>query len=228
MLVEGQTEEEFAKQILASHLQGFGIWVYPIVVETSRDASGRKRRGGGHWKHWKRDLVRLVGQQAGSDVRITTMFDLYGLPEDFPGLAEHAANTNTLARVNALETAMAEAVNDPRFIPYIQRHEFEALVLAALNELKTFLDGRDDLVGVDELMAIVRATAPEEINDGAQTAPSKRLETHVPGYRKSVHGPLAVASTGLVALRTACPRFGTWVTRLEALAKAGEDGAGPR
>ena len=98
------------------------------------------------------------------------MFDLYGLPGDFPGLAEHAANANTVARVNALEIAMARAVNDPRFIPYIQRHEFEALVLAGLKDLRIFLDARDDLAGVDELMAVLRATAPEDINDGAQTA----------------------------------------------------------
>lgn len=216
-LVEGPTEESFVKEVLASHLQTLGVWVYPVIVETSRDTSGRKRRGGGHWKNWKRDLTRLTKQQAGSDVRITTMFDLYGLPEDFPDLAKHAADANTLTRVHALEVAMAEAVNDHRFIPYIQRHEFEALVLAALKELRAFLDARDDLVGVDQLMAVVQRTAPEDINDGAQTAPSKRLEAHILGYQKTVHGPLAVASAGLAVLRTTCPRFGAWVARLEAL-----------
>lgn len=155
------------KEVLASHLQNLGVWVYPLVVETSRDASGRKRRGGGHWKHWKRDLARLAGQQTGGDVRITTMFDLYGLPEDFPGLTVHAENANTVARVQALEAAMAEVVNDHRFIPYIQRHEFEALVLAALKELSSFLDARDDLVGIEQLMSVVQTTTPEDINDGA-------------------------------------------------------------
>jgi Domain of unknown function (DUF4276) len=216
-LVEGPTEEGFVKEVLASHLQNLGVWVYPVIVETSRDASGRKRRGGGYWKNWKRDLTRLTRQQAGGDIRITTMFDLYGLPEDFPDLATHASNANITARVHALEAAMAKAVNDHRFIPYIQRHEFEALVLAALKELKTFLDAHDDLVGVDQLMAVVQTTAPEDINDGAETAPSKRLEAHIPGYQKTVHGPLAVASAGLTALRAACPHFGAWVTRLEAL-----------
>jgi hypothetical protein len=216
-LVEGQTEAEFMKQVLASHLQSLDIWLYPIIVETSHEASGRKRRGGGHWKHWKRDLMRLRAQQAGSDVRITTMFDLYGLPADFPCLAQHSTNADTTARANALEIALAEAVNDPRFIPYIQRHEFETLVLAALNELRKLLDARDDLAGLDQLMALIQGTAPEDVNDGAQTAPSKRLEALIAGYRKTVHGPPAVASAGLTALRTSCPRFGAWVTRLEAL-----------
>lgn len=215
-LVEGQTEEQFVKEVLASHLQRLGVWVYPIVVETSRDAFGRKHRGGGHWRHWKRDLMRLR-QQGGNDVRITTMFDLYGLPEDFPGLAAQSSSMDTTARANALEVSLAEAISDHRFIPYIQRHEFETLVLAALRELKIYLDAPDDLAGIDQLMAAVGTTAPEDINDGTQTAPSKRLATWIAGYRKTVHGPLAVATAGLTALRTACPRFSAWVTRLEAL-----------
>lgn len=215
-LVEGQTEEQFAKEMLGPHLQGLGVWIYPIIVETSRDASGRKHRGGGHWKNWKRDLMRIRAQ-SGNDVRITTMFDLYGLPEDFPGLAKHASEADGIARANALEVALAEAVDDRRFIPYIQVHEFEALVLAALNDLRGFLDAPDDLAGVDQLIALVQTTAPEAINDGVQTAPSKRLESSIPGYRKALHGPLAVAAAGLRALRMACPRFGAWVAGLESL-----------
>lgn len=89
--------------------------------------------------------------------------------------------------------------------------------MAALPELKGVLDAPDDLAGVDQLMEVVQAIAPEDVNDGDRTAPSKRLETQIAGYRKTVHGPLAVAAAGLPALRTACPRFGAWVTRLEAL-----------
>lgn len=217
ILVEGLTEEQFVRELLAPHLQGLGVWAYPIVVETSRDAFGRKHRGGGHWRHWKRDLTRLRQQQASNDVRMTTMFDLYGLPEDFPGLAAHSSSADTLARANALEVALAEAVSDHRFIPYIQRHEFETLVLAALRELKIFLDAPGDLAGIDKLMSAVETTAPEDINAGLHTAPSKRLMTSIAGYRKTVHGPLAVTAAGLPALRRACPRFGSWVTRLEAL-----------
>lgn len=217
VLVEGLTEEQFVRELLAWHLQSFDVWAYPIVVEPSRDALGRKRRGGGHWRHWKRDLMRLKQQHGGNDVRITTMFDLYGLPEDFPGLAAHPSNTDTTARANALEVALAEAISDHRFIPYIQRHEFETLVLAALHELKSFLDAPDDLAGIDKLMAAVGTTPPEDINDGPHTAPSKRLMTSIAGYRKTVHGPLAVTAAGLPALRRTCPRFDSWVTRLEAL-----------
>ncbi len=62
----------------------------------------------------------------------TTMFDLYALPDDFPGYEAAKAIGEPYARVAALETAFAEAINDSRFIPYIQLHEFEALLFAVL------------------------------------------------------------------------------------------------
>jgi len=85
VLVEGQTEEEFVKSVLVPHLWRRRIEVRVSVVETSRDAFGRKRRGGGRrWGKWYCDLKRLTTEQHGGDVRFTTMFDLYGLPKDFP------------------------------------------------------------------------------------------------------------------------------------------------
>ena len=45
--VEGQTEERFVKDLLAPHLVGFGVYATPIVVTTSRSASGQKAKGGG-------------------------------------------------------------------------------------------------------------------------------------------------------------------------------------
>lgn len=221
VLVEGQTEEAFVKQVIAPHLQVLGVWVYAIIVETSRDASGRKRRGGGRWKHWRRDLKRLTSEQSGAEVRFTTMFDLYGLPVDFPELQQHCSIPDTSHRAENLEASMAKDVNDHRLIPYLQRHEFEALVIAALASVTKLLEDAGDLAAVERLQVELASMSPEDVNDGESTAPSKRL-MRIPGYRKTMHGPLAVADAGLAALRSACPRFGTWIARLEAL------GAGPR
>jgi hypothetical protein len=58
---------------------------------------------------------------------------------------------------------------------------------------------------------------PEDIDDGTRSAPSKRLLTHVPSYRKTVHGPLATEDTGLAALRGQCERFDAWIALLEGL-----------
>ncbi len=217
LLVEGQTEEAFAKTVLGPHLARFEVAVTPIVVKTSVDPiTGQKRKGGGRWKHWHEDLHRLTSTQRRLEARFSTLFDLYGLPGDFPGLAEHGANRDTLRRAASLEAAMSEAVGDRRFIPYLQRHEFEALVLACLPQLAEFLEP-GDRPAVDALRATLGSLAPEEVNDGPETAPSKRLLASVPGYRKTLHGVFACELAGLPALRAACPRFDGWVSRLEAL-----------
>src|SRR5262249_47036635 len=111
--------------------------------ETSRDRQGRKSRGGGSWIKWRRDLVRLLNGHTGPGVRFTTMFDLYGLPRDFPGLAEHGSVPDTASRADLLEAALSADIGDFRLIAYLQRHEFEALVLAGLDALAQLLDPED-------------------------------------------------------------------------------------
>ena len=218
-LVEGSTERRFVQRVLAPHLAERAIWTYPVVVSTGRaGGSGRKSRGGGRWKDWERDLGRLVGENPAPEVRFTTMFDLYGLPDDFPGLERCRAEPNTARRTAQLEDELGAAVQDRRFIPYLQRHEFEALVLACLGSLRALLDSAY-WPGLDRLRDSLGTASPEDINDGDSTAPSKRIKAHIPSYRKVQHGPLAIEAAGLAAVRRGCPRFDAWVRRLEGLAE---------
>ena len=101
-----------------------------MIVTTRRDVrTGRKvGQGGGRWSKWHRDLTIQMRAKPGNDVRFTTLFDVYGLPPDFPGLAEAAKERTPHARVQRLEEAMRAALDDWRFIPYLQLHEFEAYV----------------------------------------------------------------------------------------------------
>jgi hypothetical protein len=101
-------------------------------------------------------------------------------------------------------------------VPYIQRHEFEALVLAGLNQLRAILDPQD-FTRLEALRLEVGGASPEDVDDGPQTAPSKRLLRHIPSYQKTVHGPLVVDRVGLAGLRAACPRLDGWIRRLEQL-----------
>lgn len=226
MLVEGQTEEEFVKRVLQQHLSERGISTVPIIVTTKRDRkTGEKRgKGGGHWKHWRRDLERLMGEHSGGNVRFTTMFDLYGLPRDFPKLEQLETLTDTVERADALEKEVYSALEDYRLIPYLQRHEFEALVLASLDELRGLLDAEGDIQGLEQLRNSLSGQPPEDINDGEDTAPSKRLASSIASYDKTLHGPLAVEAAGLEKLRKACPRFNGWMAKLEALAPSSPQG----
>jgi hypothetical protein len=57
---------------------------------------------------------------------------------------------------------------------------------------------------------------PEEVDEGKDTAPSKRIITHVPEYegRKASAGPLIAANIGLAHLRKRCPHFDAWLSGL--------------
>jgi hypothetical protein len=218
IVVEGGTEQEFVKQLLGPHLGASHVWTTPIEVTTKRDRkTGQKlAKGGGHWKHWRKDICNVLRSHA-ADLRVTTLFDRYGLPEDFPGLQACSIERDTVARADLLEEAMAKDIGDGRFIPYVQRHEFEALVLAGLDELRELLVDADARTGLDALREELGAAAPEDVNDGRETAPSKRLFARVRGYNKTTHGPIVTSRVGIDRLKVRCPRFGAWVSRLEAL-----------
>lgn len=214
---EGDTEEQVAKRLLKPHLLSFGVDLIPFVVETSRDERQRKRRGGGDWSKWRKELARVLGQHGGGEEVVTTWFDLYGLPDGFPGLDRWRGECDTVVRVERLQQALSTEFDVPHFMPYLQRHETEALVFVDLAPLEAILDDPEDRAGVNRLRADVHGVPPEDIDDGKTTAPSKRLQSRIPSYRKTVHGVLTIEAIGLQAIRSQCPRFDAWVARLEAL-----------
>jgi len=61
----------------------------------------------------------------------------------------------------------------------------------------------------------------EHINDDPMTAPSKRIISLIPAYEglKPSAGPDIAEYTGLAVIRSKCPHFDAWLTRLEALWK---------
>ena len=109
---------------------------------------------------------------------------------------------------------MSEEVKDSRFLPFLSLHETEAWVLAAASELAALYDR--PALAEDLNRQVHAAGGPELVNDGPDTAPSKRIKTAFPGYRKVTDGPEAISRFGLPALRETCPHLDAWLTRLEA------------
>jgi hypothetical protein len=227
-VVEGQTEEEFVNAVLAEHLGRFGISADVRRVETSRQRaryrSGRTvppkifRGGLSSYSKARKDLDFWMKEDQNPDARFTTMFDLYALPSDFPAYEQASRAVDPRQRVETLERAVAADITDRRFVPYIQLHEFEALVLAEPLALASEFPGRE--VAVGRLDALARQyDNPELIDDGEQTAPSKRIMSEIPEYegRKASAGPLVVAKIGLGKLRLKCPHFAGWLAKLEGL-----------
>ena len=213
--VEGQTEKEFADLTLTPHLANYSIGVNPRVVLTNRKLG---RRGGIlNFDTIRGDLERLMKQDPDPQARFTTMVDLYALPSEFPGRDEARRKTKPAEKVALLEREFGAALADQRFLPFIQLHEFETLLYCSLEELQSRIADSDS--GIAALKREVGNLPPEEINEGEPTAPSKRIIRHVPIYaRNKVRvGAPAAAAIGLNALRSKCPHFGGWLTRLEAL-----------
>ena len=207
VFVEGQTEETFVRDLLVPYFSRLGIYLTPILAQTSPGHKG----GIVSYGKVKHQLTRLCRQDQGAYV--TTMMDYYGLPNDFPGLDGHVPDAHE--QVVRLELALQQDIDAPNFIPNLMLHEFEALLFSAPEKFAEWLDDQALLAP----MAAIRAAfaTPEHINNSPQTAPSKRILTLVPHYKKTVDGPLIAEDIGLDAIRAQCPHFNNWIERLLAL-----------
>jgi len=217
---EGQTEQRFVQTVLAPHLASFNVFTDARCVLTSRDKKAcREYRGGlDNYMRAKRDIQAWLEQDADDSCRFTTMFDLYALPEDFPGFAAARVNQSPYSQVAMLEAAFLADIGGTRFVPYIQLHEFESLILAEPNSLDwEYLEHDRAIAG---LVAEIGEQNPELVNDGPTTAPSKRILAKIPEYDKATAGVAVTSHIGLATLRRKCTHFGEWLTRLEGLAGA--------
>jgi Domain of unknown function (DUF4276) len=220
LFAEGQTEQTFAGNLVKPHLSQHEVFMHnPILIAHARK-KGKVHRGGGQkYQPMKDDILRFLKQEKGSKVFFTTMIDLYAIAPDFPGLTEAGSlRQNPIQRVEFLEQRFSEDINDYRFIPYIQLHEYEAYLFANPNCFKYL-----DPLRIEEIEALKAISDqyqnPELINDGQQTAPSKRIMAQFPKYgkSKSVFGPQLAEKVGLQVIRSRCPHFNSWLSRLESL-----------
>jgi hypothetical protein len=117
-------------------------------------------------------------------------------------------------RVQHVESALAKAIGDKRFLPNLILHDIEAWVLADCGQLGEVMG---DKAPAAELERIVRQeSSPELVNDGVTTAPSKRIMSAYPHYAKTIDGPLVIDEAGLGSIRNCCPHTNDWLREVEA------------
>ena len=218
LIVEGQTEEIFVDNLLVPHLGAYSVWASARCVMTKRTARAKYSGGIPNYAKAKNDILNWLREDRGADARFTTMFDLYGLPNGFPGYEDAARLNSPYDRVGTLEDALREDISDCRFIPYIQLHEFEALLLSDPGKFDVhFLN---DDAGIRNLAQLVSAyESPELIDMGTETSPSNRIIKEIPRYEKQkpLAGPRVAGAIGLPAIRAKCRHFAEWLDELEKL-----------
>jgi Domain of unknown function (DUF4276) len=219
MIVEGQTEETFVRELLQVPLAHRGVYVRVRCVETRR-RHGRVYRGGmTRYAKAQGDMRRWLSED--KTACLTTMLDLYKLPADFPGFEHAKSFSDPYQKISYLESSLAADIADPRFIPYIQLHEFEGLLFSDVQAIDTILKvhhSRSQLTSLQRIRAQFKT--PEAIDDSETTAPSRRLQRLYTGYDKVLFGLRIAQRIGLETLRQECPHFHDWVSKLEALSAA--------
>jgi hypothetical protein len=212
ILVEGYTEERFIKDVLQPHLWTCEVHAEPKIVTTKRVKVGPQFMGGVSTFH-NIDIKRLLGDS--DAVLVTTMFDYYGLPGDFPG-KQSLRGRNSFERTKELEAALEQHYNrGPKFLAYLMIHEFEALLFSSPGILAQVMNAP---TYEPQLQAIRgQFSTPEEINDDPATTPSARVLNLFPEYRKRLHGTLTTGRIGLDTIRSECLHFHEWLVKLESL-----------
>jgi len=194
ILAEGQTEMEFVKRILASHL-----------CRNAVQATGHDLGGGVTIPK----IAREMRHYCESYDLVTTLVDYYGFSKKGGWTVEQ------------LEQQVEKEIPDYfqcKAVPYVQRHEFEAFLFSDVNAFGRLPGVTGQTVrNLNRIRA--RFQTPEDINDNQETAPSKRIVKEIPAYRKVVDGVDLAEEITLDKIRQECTRFHCWMTLLEDSAK---------
>jgi len=215
--VEGQTERAVIQKVLAPYMAARGLYLHPRIIGKPGHKGGIRR-----FHAVLREIVLLLKQEPQS--LVSTFFDYYALPGDWPGSAEAKSRNNAVEAPLIIEEALAnevtrtigDAANPNRFIPYIQMHELEALLFVNPEIMASSFE-RPELA--EKFAGIVKECGGcENIDDNPATAPSKRIENLFPAYKKgssvNAHAPLIMEQTGIDSIRQHCPHFNQWLETL--------------
>lgn len=211
VIVEGETEESFVNNVLSPYFNSLGVYNMIQCFKLKHSHGGISK-----YSHLKTDILNVIYE---SDVVVTTMIDFYRLPSDFPGYAEVTSLKEKTLMVSTIEQcvkAEIESTQNRRFdnlIPYVQLHEFEALIFSSAAGVESLFDpGEYDSKCFSETIA--NHQNPEEINNGPDTAPSVRLKKMILGYNKVLYGVEMVRIIGMETLLSKCPHFAGWINKL--------------
>lgn len=197
VVVEGDAEERFVNQVLRDELAGAML----IIQNLS---------GGAFSKHYMlKSITPLMHEKYAC---VTTMVDFYRFKN--PGRKSEVGDIE-----RELAGAVEEKIRGSRkgsrtvFLPYVQKHEFEALLFADREIMSECLGLSAEQN--KKLKAI--SGKPEDIDHDCP--PSKRIIGIHPKYQKGINGIEIAQKTGIPKIARECPRFGGWLAELKKIAR---------
>lgn len=196
VIVEGDTEERFVNHVLRDELAGVAL----IPLNLS---------GGAVSMHYM--LGSIVPLMYERHACVTTMVDFYKFK-----------NPARKSGAEDIERELAEAVEEKVrhsrtgsrtvFLPYLQKHEFEALLFADREIMAECLG----LSGAQRRKLTAIKGNPEDIDH--DHPPSKRIIDIHRKYEKEINGVEIARKIGLAKIARECPRFGGWLAELRKIA----------
>ena len=208
IICEGQTEGEFVRKLLVPHLQAFGIDAYATPL-----TAGSKQQRGGNVSVPR--LAKHISNVYHNSDFTTTLVDYYG----FKNIKGRSKAQLEQAILNEAQTLITRNFKPHCVRPYVQMHEFEALLFSDISKFELLGDNWNNKSKTRLQQIYDDFETPEDINNSAQAAPSKRLDDIFPGYgkNKTFYGPLIAEDIGLAKIRQECPLFNNWIGQLEKL-----------
>lgn len=205
ILVEGASERIFVERTLIPFLRGHGVYMQKPI----------EQGGVSRWREVRKNMELLARD---SDAWITTLFDFYGWPKDFPGYGEICGVGDPRAQVAALQERFKAEFKHPKLLPFFALHEFESWLFSAPEIVAEHFGQRRLAKAMDGI--VKKAGEPELINHGVNTHPKARMKSFDIGYKETSDGPILLDKIGVPAIRAACPHFSSWLERLQALARS--------
>lgn len=220
IVVEGQTEQTFVRDVLAPQMADKEIYLYPTLI-------GKPGHKGGnvHFNIAMEDIGKFLKQR--NNTYVSTMFDYFRIDTEWPGkdeISQKIQNGDSLTAIQKAEILETATINEivkvfadykakSRFIPYIEMHEFESLLFSDADIL-----AKEIGINVSYIKKILAGyNNPEEINDDPAKSPANQLKALNKGYRKIANGKTISEAIGIPTIRDQCTHFNNWLTKLEHL-----------
>ena len=129
IICEGQTEGEFVRKLLVPHLQAFGIDAYATPL-----TAGPKQQKGGNVSVPR--LAKHIRNEYHNVRFITTLVDYYGF-KNIKGRSKKQLEQDIL---NQAQSLIGQRFNAHYVVPYVQMHEFEALLFSDISKFELLSD----------------------------------------------------------------------------------------